>query len=80
MHGVARHYVENLRIFFARGPERAPSGRDVVEKILHLFKESVESLYHVNHLHTVICVPPLPAMGFGSVLCPGLGLQSFPSE
>jgi hypothetical protein len=28
----------------------------------------------------VICVPPLPAMGFGSVLCPGLGLQSFPSE
>lgn len=30
--------------------------------------------------HTVICVPCLPATGFGSALWPGFGGTSLPSE
>lgn len=76
---VATNNIEDLSIFLAWGFEGFLAGWNIVEQIFDLAQSQSTEIDEPG-MTTVICVPPRPAQGFGSGLCPDFAGANFPSS
>lgn len=75
---IAPDNIQDFGVFFAWRSKSLLSRRHVVKEIFDLPSVSGSTSAHVG-APTVIWVPPRPAVGLGSALCPGLAGLSLPS-